>query len=211
MRTICRSPRWPVPAILTLALGLIAGGCGEPKPTEQTAPSTTPAEEARDLQATTGKRSTEGALSASQPPEKEAAEPVEARGTPEVEEPGSPPRWLRLDGETGSSSQWGSGWLDLATPTDFAKGTRLRVRVGGTAKKIYVRLLAKGVSPDSSRGIVGGAVTVPENRVVEVRLDVDRKGIKQISVHGGPNPWNKQLGPTNGPATLEAVEVMKGE
>ncbi len=187
MRTICRSPRWPVPAILTLALGLIAGGCGEPKPTEQTAPSTTPAEEARDLQATTGKRSTEGA--------KEAAKPV----------------WLRLDGTTGSSSQWGSGWLDLATPTDFAKGTRLRVRVGGTAKKIFVRLLAKGVSPDSSRGIVGGALNVPENRVVEVRLDVDRKGIKQISVHGGPNPWNKQLGSSIGPATLEAVEVMKGE
>ncbi len=179
MRTICRSSRWPVPAILTLALGLIAGGCGEPKPTEQTAPSTTPAKEAPDLQE-----------------------------TPEVEEPGF---WLRLDGTTGSSSQWGSGWIDLATPMDLAKGTRLRVRVGGTAKKIFVRLLAKGVSPDSSRGIVGGAVTVPENRVVEVRLDVDRKGIRQISVHGGPNPWNKQLGSTNGPATLEAVEVMKGE
>lgn len=46
-----------MPAILTLALGLIAGSCGESKPTEQTAPSTTPAEEARDLQPTTGKES----------------------------------------------------------------------------------------------------------------------------------------------------------
>jgi hypothetical protein len=58
----------------------------------------------------------------------------------------------RLDGEIGSSSQWGSGWLNLASPRDFVKGDRLRLRVGGTAEKILVRLLAKGMSPDSSLG-----------------------------------------------------------
>lgn len=196
MRTICRYSWWLVPANLTLAYTLVASGCGDSKPTEQTTPSTTHPELSRDLL----------------PPTKKAAIPADMNDTPEIENQRSLlRRWVSLDGTTGSSSHWGSGWLDLATPIDFQKDTRLRVRVGGTAKKIFVRILSKGISPDSSRGIVGGAITIPENRVVEVRLDVDRKGIKQISVHGGPNPWNKQLGPINGPATLEAVEVLTGE
>ena len=115
-----------------------------------------------------------------------------------------------LSGEFGSSSRWGSGWLDLATVTDFAAGDILRLRIGGTAKKILVRLLAEGKFPDSSVGIVGGAVTVPENRIVKVVLDNDRKGIIQISVHGGPNPWGRfPLGGGNGPATLEAAELIR--
>ncbi|RLB91598.1 MAG: hypothetical protein DRH50_10840 [Deltaproteobacteria bacterium] len=115
-----------------------------------------------------------------------------------------------LAGETGSSSRWGSGWLDLATPTNFAKGDRLRLQIGGTANKILVRLLAKGISPETSAGMLGGAITVPENRVVEVALDTDRKGIIQISVHGGPNPWGKfPLGGDNGPATIETAGLIR--
>ena len=115
-----------------------------------------------------------------------------------------------LVGETGSSSRWGSGWLDLATTTDFARGERLRLRIGGTASKILVRLLTKGKPPDSSVGIVGGAITVPKDRIAEVLLDTDRKDIIQISVHGGPNPWGRfPLGGSNGPATLEAVELIR--
>jgi hypothetical protein len=113
-------------------------------------------------------------------------------------------------GETGSSLQWGSGWLDLATVTDFAAGDLLRLHIGGTADRILVRLLPEGKFPDSSDGIIGGAVTVPENRIVEVVLDKDRKGIIQISVHGGPNPWGKfPLGGGNGPATLLAAELVR--
>lgn len=115
-----------------------------------------------------------------------------------------------IAGETGSSSRWGSGWLDLGTVTDFTTGDQLRLTIGGTAKKILVRLLAKGQSPDSSSGIVGGAVTVPQNRVVEVELQTDRKNIIQISVHGGSNPWGRfPLGGGNGPATIEAAYLIR--
>ncbi len=115
-----------------------------------------------------------------------------------------------LAGETGSSTRWGSGWLDLANITDFEAGDLLRLRIGGTANKVLVRLLPEGRFPDSSVGILGGPVTVPGNRIVEVVLDKERKGIIQISVHGGPNPWGKfPLGGGNGPATLEAAELVR--
>lgn len=124
---------------------------------------------------------------------------IEARTTPRL-----------LAGETGSSSRWGSGWLDLATVTDFAAGDALELRIGGSANKVLVRLLPEGKFPDSTVGIVGGAITVPENRVVEVVLDEDRKGIIQISVHGGPNPWGKfSLGGGNGTATLEVARLVR--
>ncbi|MDD5719232.1 MAG: hypothetical protein PHQ53_06055, partial [Candidatus Krumholzibacteria bacterium] len=114
-----------------------------------------------------------------------------------------------LAGEIGSSSQWGSGWLDLAMVTDFTKGDVLRLRIGGSAKKVVVRLLPKTEPQETSAGIIGGAVVVPESRVVEVILDTDRKFIKQISVHGGTNPWGKfPLGSSNGPATLETAELV---
>lgn len=115
-----------------------------------------------------------------------------------------------LVGETGFSSQWGSGWIDLSTPTGFAAGDHLRLKIGGTANKIVVRLLQKGISPESSTGMLGGAIPVPENRIVDVALDADRRGIIQISVHGGPNPWGKfPLGGNNGPATIETAGLMR--
>ena len=116
-----------------------------------------------------------------------------------------------LAGQTGFSEQFGSGWLDLAPATNFEKGTVLRLKIGGTAKKILVRLLPNGQFPGSSVGIIGDAVTVPEDRIVEVKLDFSVKEVIQISVHGGPNPWGMHpLGASNGPATLEAVWLSSG-
>lgn len=112
-----------------------------------------------------------------------------------------------LDGKIGSHSEWGSGWLNLATLTDFVNGDRLRLRIGGTAARILVRLLPNGISSDSQQGLIGGVITVPSNRIIEIRLETDHKGIIQISVHGGPKPWTISLGPNNGPATLEAAEL----
>jgi hypothetical protein len=98
----------------------------------------------------------------------------------------------------------------LAPPMDFTKGDKLRVTVGGTAKKIVVRLLPKNQSPDSSAGVVGGPIDVPSTRVIEVILTGDRKQVAQISVHGGPNPCNEyDLGGNNGPATIKVVERTK--
>ncbi len=116
---------------------------------------------------------------------------------------------IPLMGEIGSSDRWGSGWLDLTTPTDFLNGDRVRITVGGSATKVLVRLLSKGQSPDTSAGRIGGTITVPEDRIIEVTLKYDRKEIIQVSVHGGPNPWNIPLGGGNGPATLEEAEIIR--
>lgn len=115
-----------------------------------------------------------------------------------------------LDGEVGSSSRWGSGWINLAAVTNFSAGDVLRLRIGGTANKVIVRLLPEGKSPDSSVGVVGGTIKVPENRIVDVTLDEDRRDIIQISVHGGPNPWDRfPLGGDNEGATLESAELVR--
>ena len=115
-----------------------------------------------------------------------------------------------LAGATGSSSQWGSGWLDLAPPVDFAKGEHLKLLIGGSADKILVRLLPRGASPDMPVGIIGGAINVPKSRIVEVTIPEDRRQVIQISVHGGPNPWGEHpLGGGNGPATIESAERVR--
>ena len=120
------------------------------------------------------------------------------------------PAGSTIAGRLGASSRWGSGWLDLDAATDFSTGDRLRLEIGGTADRILVRLLPKGASPDESVGIIGGPTVVPKNRIVEVTLAIDRRQIVQISVHGGPNPWGTfPLGAGNGPATLEAAELIR--
>ncbi len=117
---------------------------------------------------------------------------------------------LRLTGAAGSSSRWGSGWIDLEETMDFKKGDKLRLSIGGTARKIKVRLLPRGQSPDSTAGILPGDVAVPPNKIVEVELRSDRPNISQISVHGGSNPWGAYpLGGENGPATLEKAELIR--
>lgn len=112
-----------------------------------------------------------------------------------------------LTGTPGASSRWGSGWLDLEKTTDFKQGDKLKLKIGGTAENIVVRLLSKGASPDNPTGIDGSKVTVPPNRIVEVTLREDHSNVIQISVHGGSNPWGMfQLGGGNGPATLLSAE-----
>lgn len=140
--------------------------------------------------------------------------PPPTKKEPVVVKPEDPPpreTIIPLLGEIGSSPRWGSGWLDLEAPTDFLKGDRVRIKVGGSASKILVRLLSKGRSPDTSAGRIGGTITVPEDRIVEVTLKYDRKEIIQVSVHGGPNPWNIPLGGGNGPATIEEGELIRSK
>lgn len=111
-----------------------------------------------------------------------------------------------LRGPVGKSSQWGSGWIDLRTITDFKKGDTLQIKVGGIAKRVLIRLLSKEYYPDSPSGIEGDAREVPANRVITVVLESDHTQVKQISVHGGPNPWGlSSLGEDNGPASLISV------
>jgi uncharacterized protein YpmB len=119
-------------------------------------------------------------------------------------------KYQRLQGEIGSSSKWGSGWLDLSETMNFKKGDKLRLHIGGTANKILVRLLARGISPDTPSGIVDGAVEVPSNRLIELQLDSEYNNIVQISVHGHSNPWGLyNLGAQNGPATILSCEYCR--
>jgi hypothetical protein len=113
-----------------------------------------------------------------------------------------------LTGKVGSSSQYGSGWIDLKPVKSFKAGDKLRLKIGGTAKKIVVRLLPRGDDSNDPIGIVETDLTVPKSRVVTVTLKEDHLMTIQISVHGGPKPWTYSLGEGNGPATLEKAERL---
>lgn len=114
-----------------------------------------------------------------------------------------------VPGVPGSTSQWGSGWIDLSVTTNFKRGDRLRLKLGGTANKVIVRLLPNGASPDSPSGIEGGPLNVPPNRILDITLTQDHRNVVQISVHGGPSPWGRySLGAGNGPVEVLSVERL---
>src|SRR5882672_11219933 len=114
-----------------------------------------------------------------------------------------------LHGSVGKDPMWNSGWIDFVQPASFFKGDQLRLSVGGTATKVVVRLLDDSRRADSPEGVVG-VFTVGPDRIVRITLDVDYKGIQQISVHGGPNPWKLyDLGGGNGAATLSSAQVIR--
>ncbi len=115
-----------------------------------------------------------------------------------------------LGGEPVADHRWGSGYMVLKPPVDFKAGDILRVKLGGTAKKVVLRLLPAGASPDGSTGVVGGALEVPPGGTIEVTLPEDRPQVGQISVHGGTNPWGEfPLGDGNGPATMISASVVR--
>jgi len=118
----------------------------------------------------------------------------------------------QLRGIVGKSETWGVGWIDLESFTDFKKGDQIRIRIGGTAKKVLVRFLEKGDSPDSPVGIEGDSFQVPAYRVLTITLKTNYTKVKQISIHGGPNPWGMfPLGEDNGPATVISIERITGK
>jgi hypothetical protein len=125
--------------------------------------------------------------------------PVSAEGTS-----------VRLIGKTGRSPDRNAGYIDLSPPVDFQKGDKLRISVGGTASRVVVRLLPRGFAPTEHDIIVEQKGEVSKSRTVDVVLTSDYKDIVQISVHGGPSPWNEfPLGEDNGPAMLLQVERLR--
>ncbi len=123
----------------------------------------------------------------------------------------SPASAQPLKGDIGHSEHWGSGWIDLKTPTDFKRGDKVRLKIGGSAKRIIVRFLPKDEQADDPVGIEGGAVPLERaDRTVDITFQEDHLQTKQISVHGGTNPWGLYpLGEDNGPATLLRAERLK--
>ncbi len=140
-----------------------------------------------------------------------ATAPAQAVQSPEVGRPLEGKfASAELFGETGASPRWGSGWIDLASSINVAAGDRLRLKIGGTAKKVVVRLLPLGGDPNTSFGVVGGVLVVPANRVLEVPIEGARENIVQISVHGRQNPFGKfPLGANNGPASIENAVLLR--
>jgi hypothetical protein len=115
-----------------------------------------------------------------------------------------------LRGTSESSPTWGSGWLNLTPPIDFRKGERLRLTLGGSATRVVVRLLPKDSQPDTTDGVIPSVMSVPKTRVIEVVIPNDSPQVKQISVHGGSNPWGQfPLGNKNGSATIVKAELLK--
>jgi hypothetical protein len=106
----------------------------------------------------------------------------------------------------GDSPRWGSAWCDLSPPQDFPAGTALEITLAtGGAKRVLVRLLPDGQSPDDPIGIIGGPIDVPSNNIVRVLIPTSQNSIKQISVHGGAAPWNMNLGSSNGNAKIVQI------
>ncbi|HNW89670.1 MAG TPA: hypothetical protein PKN48_08390 [Bacteroidales bacterium] len=117
---------------------------------------------------------------------------------------------INFDGAIGLNVQFNSGFLDLKNNFDFLQGDSLVVNVGGTAQKVLIRLLASNNDANSPTGIIGTGFIVNANRLVCIRLDQDYPAIKQISAHGGPNPWGiYPLGSQNGAATIQKVKLIR--
>lgn len=110
------------------------------------------------------------------------------------------------------SPQRSSGWCDFSTPVAFKKGERLRLAVGGSAKKVIVRLLPKGGDPNTTLGVIPTPFTVPPDRFLVVTVPSDAPAIIQISIHGGKNPWGQYpLAAGNGAATISGVERLPAQ
>jgi hypothetical protein len=115
-----------------------------------------------------------------------------------------------LVGHIGVSQRWGSGWIDFGSPTEFRAGEKLRIKLRQDgAKRVLVRLLPFGASPDDPIGIIGNQPFSVQDGVVTVTLDKNYANIIQLSVHGGEQPWNFSLGSDNGPATIVGVDLIK--
>lgn len=116
-----------------------------------------------------------------------------------------------LDCLFGSSSRWGSGWCDFEHPINLTKGTCLRLSIGGTARRVLIRILRAGEDPNEPVGLLQGCLpfTVPNNRKIIIKLEKTYSNVVQISVHGGRRAWQCYLGNNNGPAILLMVEQVK--
>ena len=83
----------------------------------------------------------------------------------------------------------------------------MRLKIGGPAKLVIVRLLSKGQDPNDPSGIEGGTLRVTGSGPLEITLQSDHASVTQISVHGGSNLFNLySLGGGNGAATLQGAE-----
>ena len=115
----------------------------------------------------------------------------------------------QIPAQCAASSEYSSSWCDFAEPQSFDKGTQLALQVDGEAKRVLVRVLRSGQNPNDKAGIVGSVVDVPESGPITVTLPRSYTDVSQISVHGGPKPWNHDLGADNGAPTLVSIDRIE--
>jgi hypothetical protein len=121
-------------------------------------------------------------------------------------QPAKATAWKRIPGTPGVDARYGSGYIDLDRVTTFVQGEKLRLRIGGSAKHVVVRLLPAGSSPSEPVGIIN-TFSVPADRLIVLTLESQHPQVRQISIHGGPKPWDiYDLGGGNGPATLLSAD-----
>ena len=114
-----------------------------------------------------------------------------------------------LTGNIVTSGQWKAGWIDLGQPTNFNQGARLRLRIGGSANRVIVRLRPEGEPFGKAVGVLSSGIDVPATKIVEVTLAQAHQNVIQIAVHGGRNPFGRfPLGVDNGSARLESIELI---
>jgi hypothetical protein len=118
--------------------------------------------------------------------------------------------WQRIDGTPKAQKEFHSSYINVPDTTSFRTGERLRFNLNGTAKQVIVRLLPSDGSYDSPTGVIDKKLPVvktQDGNYVEVVLTEDRPNVKQLSVHGGPRPFDMwALGGDNGDPILTSVQ-----
>lgn len=123
-------------------------------------------------------------------------EPCDTSSSPNCE-------FVRFNGRIDNDRHWKSAWIDVTPPMELPSGTKVRVKVGGTAQRMILRVLRVGDDENTLIGVTGDIIDIPENREVEVTLDNTFSNVRQISVHGGSNPFGSfPMGDENGHVTL---------
>jgi hypothetical protein len=125
---------------------------------------------------------------------------------------------VMLQGEIKSDRRSSSSWIALSALRNFRQGQRLRFKLSGSAgarsrppKQVVIRLLRDDDDESKPIGIITpNGISVPENGVVDLALPADFPKVRVISVHGGPNPWERfPFGGRNGSPRLVTAEVIE--
>lgn len=105
-----------------------------------------------------------------------------------------------------------SSWLDFG-PRAIKSGKeiwiKLRPSVGKRVRQIYVRLLEVGANAGDDKIGLGIHDVHAVGEHIKIPVIEDHENIRQLSVHGGDNPFATQvLVPGNGCPILESAQLM---
>jgi hypothetical protein len=101
-----------------------------------------------------------------------------------------------------------SSYLNLRTPLTLQQDDTLVIRLGGTARRVKVRLLQNLGHANQPVGVLDSTFEVPASKIIVVPVQYSVTSVRQISVHGGPNPFGRYpLMEGNGPAIIYSICV----